>query len=115
MKKYTGEFIMATAMLHTIVGFMFGGQPLLDIVRSGLFNAVDPHFDRMAIVWYLLFGVLLFSIGALVRWMQRETGRLPGWLSWFFWIFAVPNVILMPISGFWLLFPLGWLARQRPA
>jgi len=61
-EKYIGEIIIATAILHTIVGLIAGYQPLLAIAQNGFFNSVDPYFDRMAIVWFLMFGVLLFLI-----------------------------------------------------
>lgn len=113
MKKYVGEIIIATAILHTIVGLILGYQPLLAIAQSGFFNSVDPHFDRMAIVWFLMFGVLLFLIGSLIRWIQPQIDGLPNWLAWFLWLLAISGVILMPISGFWILFPIGWLVYQQ--
>ena len=105
---------MATAILHTAVGLLVGYQPLMDIAQGGFVNAIDPHFDRMAIFWFLLFGILLFLIGWLVRWIDHQIGHLPNWLAWFLWGLALFAVVLMPISGFWLLFPIGWLAYQQP-
>ena len=113
MKKFVGELMIGTAILHTVVGLTLGYTQLQAIAQSGLLNSIDPHFDRMAIFWFLSYGALLFIIGGMMRWMQRQTGRLPAWLAWMFWGMGVPSVILMPISGLWLLFPLGWLAYQN--
>lgn len=112
MKKYVGELMITTALLHTVVGLLAGYAQLAEIARSGFFNSIDPHFDRIAIFWFLSYGALLFLIGGMMRWMQQQTGRLPSWLAWVLWGMGVPSVILMPISGLWLLFPLGWLAYE---
>lgn len=112
MKKYVGELMIGTAILHTVVGIALGYTQLKAIAQSGLFNSIDPHFDRMAIFWFLSYGALLFVIGSMMRWMQQQAGRLPSWLSWMLWGMGVPSVILMPVSGLWLLFPLGWLAYE---
>ncbi len=110
MKKYLSEFIFGTALLHTVVGLLLGWEQIRAIASGGFFNAIDPHFDRMAIFWFLSYGFLLCVIGGIVRVMQQSAVPLPSWLSWVFWAMAIPSVILMPVSGFWLLFPIGWLA-----
>jgi len=102
MKRWLGILIMATAVLHTVVGLLLAAQPLLDVVQSGFFNAVDPHYDRMASVWFLLFGALLFLLGLFVQWSLNETGRLPVSVGWGFLMTCTIGVILMPISGIWL-------------
>ncbi len=102
MKRWIGPLLMATAVLHTVIGLMLAAQPLLDVVQDGFFNAVDPYFDRMAAIWFLLFGVLLFLLGLFVQWALQETGRLPASVGWGLLITSVVGVVLMPVSGFWL-------------
>lgn len=93
---------MATAVLHIVVGLIFAAQPLLAVVQNGFFNAVDPHFDRMAAVWFLLFGPMLFLLGLFVQWALKETGKLPASIGWGLLLVSVVGVVLMPTSGFWL-------------
>lgn len=102
MKRWIGPVIMATAVLHTVVGLIFASQPLLDVVNAGVFNAVDPHFDRMAAVWFLFFGAMLFLLGMFVQWALQTTGTLPASVGWVFLLICMVGVILMPASGFWL-------------
>lgn len=102
MKRWIGAAIMATAVLHTVVGLMFASKPLMDVLNAGIFNAVDPHFDRMAAVWFLLFGAMLFLLGLFVQWALQETDTLPASVGWGFLLTCVAGVILMPASGFWL-------------
>ncbi|MEM8856807.1 MAG: DUF6463 family protein [Chloroflexota bacterium] len=110
MKKYLGEFVMGTAILHTVVGILLGWSQLVGIASDGFFNVIDPYFDRAAIFWFLSYGLLLFVIGLMVKWAQKEIGWLPRWLAWLFLGMGITSVILMPISGFWLLFPIAWMA-----
>ena len=102
MKRWIGLAIMATAVLHTVVGLIFASQPLLNVLNAGVFNAVDPHFDRMAAVWFLLFGAMLFLLGLFVQWALQETETLPASVGWGFLITCIVGVILMPASGIWL-------------
>ena len=102
MKRWIGPAIMATAVLHTVVGLMLASGPLMDVVQAGIFNAVDPHFDRMAAVWFLLFGALLFLLGMFVQWALQETDTLPASVGWGFLLTCIVGVILMPVSGIWL-------------
>lgn len=109
MKRWIGPLMMATAALHTIVGFIFALGPLMKIVNAGLFNSVDPYFDRMSAFWYMAFGVLLFFIGGLESWGIRETGTLPASFGWGLLIFGIVGIILMPVSGFWLVLPQAYM------
>lgn len=109
MKHRLGTYMIATAGLHTVVGLVFASEPLMKIMNDGFFNAVDPHFDRMSAFWYMAFGVLLFFIGLLENWGVRQTGTLPASLGWGLLIFGIICVVLMPLSGFWLVFPQAYL------
>ncbi len=102
MKRWIGPAIMATAGIHTVFGLIFASQPLLDVLHAGVFNAVDPHFDRMAAIWFLLFGALLFLLGMFVQWALQETDTLPASVGWGFLLTCIVGVILMPLSGIWL-------------
>jgi hypothetical protein len=101
--------MISTAALHTVVGLIFAYGPLMKIINAGLFNSVDPYYDRMSAFWYMSFGVLLFFIGILESWGIRETGTLPASLGWGLLIFGIIGVILMPISGFWLVLPQSYM------
>lgn len=109
MKRWIGSLMIVTATIHTIVGFVFASGPLMKIVNAGLFNSVDPYFDRMSAFWYMLFGVLLFFIGIFENWGIRETGTLPASIGWGLLILGIVGVILMPISGFWLVLPQAYM------
>lgn len=120
MERYVGRLLMATAVLHVAVGVVLERGSLRAIARSGVVNAVEPHRDRMAAVWFLLFGAVTWVLGQLADWTQREHGRLPASLGWGLLALDTGGAVLMPVSGFWLVLPQGLLAlrasrRGRPA
>jgi hypothetical protein len=123
-----GAMILAIAALHQLVGIAAGlgwiapsagvapRAPLVAIASDGVVDAVEPHFDRAAIVWFLLFGVALALVGLVVREAEFE-GRSPS-RTFAICVAAMCaiGVVLMPVSGFWLgLIPafFAW-RRARP-
>ena len=119
MQRFTGQALLAVGVLHTLVGLLSFGQPLAAIARDGVVNAVDPRPERQTACWFLLAGVLLCTLGYSTRWAQRRTGTVPAGLGWILLAIAGSGVVLMPFSGFWLLFPPALLAlaaaRRGPA
>lgn len=109
MQRFTGHSLIAVGALHTLVGIMSFGRPLAGIARDGMFNAVDPHPERQAAFWFLLTGALLVVLGQSTRWAQRRTGTVPGSLGTSLLVISLAGVVLMPVSGFWLLLPSAFL------
>ena len=110
MRRLCGPLLMATGGLHLLVGLFFYAGPLAAIARDGFYNAVTPNlvvpaFDRDAAFWFMLFGVMLLILGALMRWVQGRLGTLPAFLGWSLLALGAVGVVLMPLSGFWLVLP----------
>jgi hypothetical protein len=124
MRRFCGPLLIATGVLHLLVGLMFYVRPLTAIARDGFFNAVTPDlaapaFDRDAAFWFMFFGVMILILGALMHWSQARIGSLPAFLGWALLSLGVAGVILMPLSGFWLVLPQAVLVlavarRGRP-
>ena len=109
MNRSGGRLLLATGIIHTLVGLLAYAAPLADIGRAGVVNAVGTHADRDAAVWFLLSGVLLITLGGLSRWAQRHTGTLPAFLGWTLLAVAAAVAILMPLSGWPLVAAAGGL------
>lgn len=109
MKRWIGSLLIATAVLHTVVGFILFAVPLADVMRAGVLNAVDPHYDRAAAIWFLLFGALLWLLGMLAQWSVQQTETLPASFGWGLALMGLVGVLLMPISGFWLVLPQAYI------
>lgn len=105
MHKKVGIFLMATAVIHTAIGFALFAQPWLDIWNAGILNSIDPHYDRATAFWFAFFGVLLWMLGQLVQWVQNRFGELPHSLGWWLMGLGVAGAAFMPVSGFWLVLP----------
>lgn len=109
MRRLCGSLLVATGVLHLLVGlFVFAG-PLAAIAGDG-FGAIPPDLegevlDREAAFWFMLFGVMLLMLGGLTHWAQARTGTLPLFLGWSLLALGVIGVVTMPASGFWLVLP----------
>jgi hypothetical protein len=110
MRRFVGLLLMATGVLDLLANLVIYPGPLAAVARDGFFNAVEPDvafstFDREAAIWHVMFGVMFVVLGALVHWTQARTGTLPAFLGWLVLALGMAGVILMPLSGSWLLFP----------
>ena len=65
--------------------------------------------------WFLCTGVLLLIIGTLVHSLERADHQIPGFVVWAFVALTAVAVVVMPISGIWLLIPpaAGLVIRSR--
>ncbi len=107
--KRSGQWLIATGILHNAVGVGMGFDILKKIAWSGFFNAVDPHFDRMAIFWFLFSGFAIMMWGQLLLSMTT----IPRGFAWSLLALSLVGVVMMPASGFWLVLPQAlWMLRQ---
>lgn len=115
-RAWIGHCLMGVAVLHTVAaGFLFA-DPLLDILRLGIFDSInhDPHKGRA--VWFVMFGALLAVLALAVTALERRDDRATlqavgvGLL-----LLAALGIVLMPTSGCWLAIPPGiaLLTRRR--
>ena len=108
MRRLSGPLLMATGVLDLLYVLVFHSRQLAAIAQDGFFDAVElnpPQLDRETAFWHLMFGVMFVVLGALVHWTQARTGTLPAFLGWSVLALGMAGVILMPLSGFWLLLP----------
>ncbi|WP_164007851.1 DUF6463 family protein [Pyxidicoccus trucidator] len=109
MQVTTGTLLMLTGGLHQAVGLVLFRQPLLEMVRAGVFDSVGEDTSvRAAAFWFLAMGWGLIFMGALLRHLERELDRPPpASFGWGLLGMALFCVVPMPITGAWVLFPLG--------
>ena len=103
--RVTGYWLIAIGIIHIIGNIVYYFEPWSDIVRNGVFNAVDPHFDRGAAFWMLMLSPFVFTLGQFCFWAEEHNVRLPGFMGWNLLITSAFGAFMMPISGFWLLIP----------
>lgn len=105
IRQHLGHLLMLTAAIHVALGVLLFYAPLLDIIQSGVFNSITPHYDRGMVVWFLLFGAVLFLLGQSAQWIIRSGMALPESVGWGLLLIAVLGGVLLPVSGFWLVLP----------
>lgn len=124
MRRLCGPLLMATGALDLLYVLVFHYRQLAAIAGDGFFNAVEPDaafstFDRETAFWHLTFGLLTVILGGLVHWTQSRTGTLPVFLGWSLLALYAIALILMPLSGFWVVLPQAVLmivvARREPS
>lgn len=110
MRRLCGPLLMATGVLDLLACLILYPGQLAAIAQDGFLGAVEPDtlastFDREAAFWHVMFGTMALILGGLTYWAQNRTGILPAFLGWSLLALGVAGVILMPISGFWVILP----------
>jgi Family of unknown function (DUF6463) len=106
MKKWIGRWLIGVSALHTFFAVAVFGEVLASIIKRGVFNTVGADPMTGAVVWFVLFGAMLFVCGLAVAELEKSlSGQLPKIIGWSLLTLATIGVVLMPKSGFWLVFP----------
>ncbi len=66
MISIIGFIVFAGGIGHVITGLVIFRPQLTAITKDGFINAVLPHFDRRAALWFILFGVMVAMTGHLL-------------------------------------------------
>jgi hypothetical protein len=116
-KIWIGRFTVVVAIVHTAFGLLMGGAVLLGLVKRGVLNTVGNDPINNMVVWFLLFGAVLALLGMAITALERSP-HFPSArpLAVGVLLMTTLGVILMPASGFWLMYVAVYgLLRQGPA
>lgn len=115
MKRWIGRWIVGVGILHTLFGVIMGVSTLWAISHEGVWNSIDGHPGRPEVFWFLTSGFLIILLGALVDWLEGRGLTPPRFFGWSFLALLVVMIVLMPVSGVWLLVPpvLGLIRRAK--
>jgi hypothetical protein len=116
LKHWIGRWLIVVSVIHTLFAIGVFRSVLSSIVQRGVFNTIGNDPMLGAVVWFVLFGFVLFILGLAVSALERSsTNHLPASLGWSLLVLSVLGVILMPASGFWLVFPPAFaILLRRP-
>jgi hypothetical protein len=103
--KNIGNLLIATGILHNVIGFVMGWSVLTEIIKSGFINSINEQMDRNAIFWFLFGGFMMIILGKLVQDCLDRDVQLPRWLGVSLLVLSLTGGIMMPASGFWLVVP----------
>ena len=112
---WIGKWLFAVGVIHSLFGIFFMHTTLAVLWSEGLVNTVNGQPPREAVFWFLCTGILLLVVGVLINLVERERRAIPRFVVWSFVALTIVGVVVMPISGIWLLIPpaAGMVVRRR--
>ena len=114
---WIGKWFVAVGVIHSLFGFAFMRGTLAVLWSERLFNTVNGQPNREAMFWFLYTGFLLLIVGVMVDQTEKRGLAVPSFVNWAFVVLALIGVVVMPISGIWLLLPpvAGLMIRGKNA
>ena len=117
-KQWIGPWFIGVAVLHTVFALWKFPLVLQSIASRGFIGTVGQDPMTAAVVWFALFGVVVLACGLMISaWERATTASIPQSVVWTLFVLGVVGVVLMPTSGFWLMFPptiaLLWTGKGR--
>jgi hypothetical protein len=105
MKAWIGKWLIFVSIGHTVVGIFLFGDIYKEMISDGLLGTVVSE-RTAAPAWFLLFGFLLFISSLLIISVEKHDSlNIPNSIALSLFILTTLGVILMPMSGFWLVYP----------
>ena len=105
MKHWKSNWIITVAIIHTIYAIVVFKADYLSLYENNIVSSITSAHVGLA-VWFFLFGQVLFIVGQLMRSYEKETcQKIPNSIGINLLALTLLGVIIMPASGFWLMFP----------
>ena len=93
--KYSGTFLTATGIIHTIYALFIG-----------LVNSIGENYSQGFAFWFLICGVILILLGQTLQYyIRKEQKPAPVFLGYSILLLTIIGCIIEPASGFWLFLP----------
>jgi hypothetical protein len=104
--KYSGLFLVATGILHTIAAVLLFANVYGEIIKDGLFNAVKEDAMRGCGFWFFICGIFLILFGYVVHeYIKSVQKPAPLFVGYSILLISIVGCIIEPVSGFWLFIP----------
>jgi len=105
--KYSGIFLIATGILHTIVAIALGWKAFVEIIQDGLLiNVTSRELTHEFALWFFVCGIFVILLGQVVHfYIKREQKPAPLSFGYSLLVFTIFGCIVEPGSGFWLFLP----------
>jgi hypothetical protein len=112
-----GSLITALGVVHVASTPVFFPESVRSIVDGRILGTLTAEPSAMPVrkagFWYAMAGVAIAVFGWMTGHVERNGGTLPAALPTVLAGVGATGVALDPQSGFWLFFPLAWIARRR--
>lgn len=71
--KYSGTFLTATGIIHTIYALFIGKDAFSEMLRNGLVNSIGENYSQGFAFWFLICGVILILLGQTLQYYIKRT------------------------------------------
>ena len=105
MKHWIGRWLSGVAIIHVVIAVVVYRRIPFLILERGVFNTVTSDPVIGAFVWSVFFGAVAFIGGIAVNALEKSSSPIPKSLGWSLLTLAIVGVVLVPVSGFWLIIP----------
>jgi hypothetical protein len=117
LTRWVPRLLAGVAGVHLLFGLLviprtIDPNPLVGILGDGVAGAVSGEPGREALFWFEVTGVAWLAFAHVTHHVIRHTGRVPAAVGWWSLGMAVPSIVLMPVSGWWLLLAVGAIALR---
>ena len=105
--KYSGIFLIATGILHTIVAIAFGWKAFVEIIQNGLLiNLTLRDCSHELALWFFILGIFIILFGQVLHfYIKKEQKPAPLSFGYSLLVFTIFGCVVEPGSGFWLFLP----------
>jgi hypothetical protein len=105
--KYSGIFLIATGLLHTIVAIIMGWDAFAGIIRDGLLiNLTSRDCTHEFALWFFICGIFVILLGQVLHfYIKKEQKPAPLSFGYSLLVFTILGCMIEPGSGFWLFLP----------
>ena len=104
--KYSGIYLVATGILHTIFAIAFGKEAFLKMIRDGLYNVTALDYECAFAIWFFMCGIFIILLGQVLHhYIKKEQNPAPLTFGYSLLMFTMFGCIVEPGSGFWLFLP----------
>ena len=101
--KFSGIFLIVTAILHTLVASILGIKAFIEWYRAGVFNSILADIAGSLGFWFFILGIPLLFFGLTLHYYIKKTKEPPHlFLGFSFLFFGIIGTILAPGSGLFL-------------
>lgn len=106
--RWSGIFLAATGLIHTLYALIVQGKVWTAIFRVGAVDAIGRDASRSYAFWFLVCGIILVLWGITLHYYIKQTQKpVPAFLGYSLLLFSATGCIFEPvsISGFYCLRP----------
>ena len=107
--------MLLISLLHVTTGLVEYRSAFSRMWATDLINSASEPAEHQLAFWFTFTGLLMALTGYLMDWVIRKRAMwLPVAFGYVLSGICLVGIVLIPLSGFWLVLPLGLLLSFAP-